>query len=491
MNHFTPIVLIVDDIVANRATLIEMLDSGGYEIAEADDGPTALLIAAKSPPDLVLLDVMMPGMNGFEVCRRIRAAASTAEVPIIMVTALDDQASRLTGIEAGADDFITKPFNAIELRARVRTITRLNRFRRMAELRQRFEWIVEQAGEGYVLVNAADEILYANPCARRWLSLPPKRGDGTGDGTFLAAVNRGNTFVVQPAELWRNWPNIPAETLALPRLLVRSETSQARAFFLEVSICEHSSGRLLRLCDVTHRLAERLDQRSFQLMVSHKLRTPLNGIVAPMELLAMQECVDDGDELSGLAAVVRDSTTRLVNAVVDVVKFTELSKCPAVGEGFALSEFAGLVQRVSNQLDLPHVMVAVPEDAQSARLACAPDAMEWVIFELLENAKKFHPQRTPEVQVMASLHCPGRMSLTVSDDGLTLPPEQLRRAGTPYFQGERDFTGEIPGMGLGLASVFTLVWQVGGSCCLSNQPIGPGVCVELQWPLVTEQKDYA
>ncbi len=127
------IILIVDDIAANRETLRELLDLPDYRVVEATDGPTALRMAVEIPPDLVLLDVMMPGMDGYEVCRRLRSDARLAAVPVIMITALDDQASRLAGIEAGADDFITKPFNSVELRARVRTITRLNRYRRLLE----------------------------------------------------------------------------------------------------------------------------------------------------------------------------------------------------------------------------------------------------------------------------------------------------------------------------------------------------------------------
>src|SRR5580658_9824636 len=129
----TPTILVVDDIEANRDTLRELLEDEDYHLIEAPDGPTALKLASEVTPDLVLLDVMMPGMNGFEVCRRMRADARLAEVPIIMVTALDDQASRLAGIEAGADDFVTKPFNRAELRARARTVTRLNRYRRLLE----------------------------------------------------------------------------------------------------------------------------------------------------------------------------------------------------------------------------------------------------------------------------------------------------------------------------------------------------------------------
>src|SRR5579862_8699951 len=126
-------ILVVDDIVANRETLCELLEAEDYRLFEAADGATALRLAAEAPPDLVLLDVMMPGMDGYEVCRRLRTDIRLAEVPVIIVTALDDQASLLAGIEAGADDFVTKPFNRAELRARVRSITRLNRYRRLLE----------------------------------------------------------------------------------------------------------------------------------------------------------------------------------------------------------------------------------------------------------------------------------------------------------------------------------------------------------------------
>ena len=164
------IILVVDDVAANRETLRELLDADKYRVIEAVDGPSALRLAAETPPDLVLLDVMMPGMDGYEVCRRLRADARLAAVPVIMVTALDDQASRLAGIEAGADDFITKPINRVELRARVRTITRLNRYRRLlaaqTELREserKFLSVFQNAAVGLVIAEAPEfRIVEAN-----------------------------------------------------------------------------------------------------------------------------------------------------------------------------------------------------------------------------------------------------------------------------------------------------------------------------------------
>lgn len=124
-------VLIVDDEEMSRDTLEALLTNEGYDLSFAAGGMEALEKAGEILPDLILLDVMMPGIDGFEVCRRLRSNAVMAEVPIILVTSLDDSDSRMTGIDAGADDFISKPFDRLELRSRVRTITRLNRYRRI------------------------------------------------------------------------------------------------------------------------------------------------------------------------------------------------------------------------------------------------------------------------------------------------------------------------------------------------------------------------
>ncbi len=124
-----PRVLIVDDEPSSRATIEAMLSSENYELYFAENGTEALVMAAEIRPDIILLDVMMPGMNGFEVCKKFRAMPYLTEIPIVLVTALDDQESRMAGIKAGADDFVTKPFDRHELRLRVQNLTRLNQYR--------------------------------------------------------------------------------------------------------------------------------------------------------------------------------------------------------------------------------------------------------------------------------------------------------------------------------------------------------------------------
>ena len=128
-------VLVVDDIEANVKLLEAKLSSEYFDVLTAYNGLTALEIAETELPDVILLDVMMPRMDGFEVCRQLKANRRTLDVPVVMVTALSDTANRLRGLEAGADDFLTKPVNDVALFARVRSLVRLKRM--MEELRVR------------------------------------------------------------------------------------------------------------------------------------------------------------------------------------------------------------------------------------------------------------------------------------------------------------------------------------------------------------------
>ena len=121
-------VLVVDDEEPNRALLQRLLSRDGYAVSAVADGESALASIAQRPPDVILLDVQLPGLNGFDVCRRIKQSERTRLTPVVMVTALNAVESRIDGITAGADDFLSKPFNAEELRARVGSLLRLKHY---------------------------------------------------------------------------------------------------------------------------------------------------------------------------------------------------------------------------------------------------------------------------------------------------------------------------------------------------------------------------
>jgi len=118
-------ILVVDDTPSNVKVLGEILGSAGYHVITARTGAEALKVMTADPPDLVLLDVVMTGMSGYEVCRQIRSHSATALLPVILVTVLDPRRERVAGIEAGADDFLSRPFNPPELLARVRSLLRI------------------------------------------------------------------------------------------------------------------------------------------------------------------------------------------------------------------------------------------------------------------------------------------------------------------------------------------------------------------------------
>ena len=125
MPNSTPKILAVDDNKQNLELLTRALSAAQYEVVTATDGPTALQVIDSGAVDLVLLDVMMPGMSGYEVCEKIRANDATRLLPVVMLTALHDVSHRIRGIAAGADDFLTKPFNREELLTRVKSLLRI------------------------------------------------------------------------------------------------------------------------------------------------------------------------------------------------------------------------------------------------------------------------------------------------------------------------------------------------------------------------------
>jgi PleD family two-component response regulator len=141
-----PKVLLVDDNTANLQVLRENLEGLGYKLLIAKNGKSALEIVRKARPDLILLDIMMPKISGFEVCKRLRANPGTSDIAILMITALDQPSDQDRAVEAGTDDFLTKPINRNELLLRVRSLLKSRHYKRELDRALAYIEAVERGG---------------------------------------------------------------------------------------------------------------------------------------------------------------------------------------------------------------------------------------------------------------------------------------------------------------------------------------------------------
>jgi two-component system cell cycle response regulator len=168
-------VLVVDDVATNRLLLRAKLSTAYYDVSVAESGAVALEIARREQPDMVMLDVMMPDMDGFAVCAALKADPLTAHIPVIMVTAIDTPEERVRGLEAGADDFLSKPFNDLALFARVRSLMRMKMMfdeLRLRDLTSRELGLTDYVTEQDIEVETGGPILVAPPseaAGRDWM----------------------------------------------------------------------------------------------------------------------------------------------------------------------------------------------------------------------------------------------------------------------------------------------------------------------------------
>lgn len=480
-----PVILIVDDEPSGQQVVESILQDQGYQMEFASNGKEALKKASELKPDLILLDIMMPEVDGLQVCQMLRGHKELAKTPIVMLTALSDRDIRIASMDAGADDFFTKPFDRAEMRARVRSITRLNKYRLLYERNLMFSWISERASDGYLLMQNGDEIVYANPRARFYLGMDMEAG-ASPVGSFMEIVRR--QYTPQPQEAWMNWPALSSTDLAEGRYLVRPESNTSHEFWLEVSVFEipkeDSGSRIIRLRDVTADILNRRNTRSFGEAITHKVRTPITHIISSLDLLARHASKLSPEEIAKLSETALMGARRLSDTLDRILKYSQLYTNVSGADGFGLSALEELSGRIASEIGLNSLSVKIQEELLKTQIVLPTQSVEVLLWELLGNSKKFHPSGNPNVKIDVFSDSSSRINFQFSDDGVSLSPKQLTTAWLPYYQGEKDFTGEMPGMGLGLSTVNAIVWGAGGSSRLTNRENGPGVVVRLTIPAV-------
>jgi two-component system cell cycle response regulator len=459
-----PTVLVVDDEPLNVELLKSILEPLQFDVRTAVNGAEALDSLARDPSDIVLLDVMMPVINGFEVCRRIRADRTLKGIPVILLTALHETTDRIMGIDAGCDEFVTKPFDKNEVVARIRTLLRLNFYRSQIDEKEKFENVMHRMNDGLVVCGPGMGIKRANQRARELL--------GTDDNSPLWLARLARDFRVgYYGDLRRD---LGSQDLEFD--VERPETGSARPLILSFSssLMKDPDGGVssvvIILHDVTEQRQERLRKESFLNLLSDKLRAPLAkglkdlaalpdpppAVDEVMDFLRKMEKIFDflsvsgSDRLSGLRPPVDMAGLRsLFNAAVDA------QPGKAVECEYRLEAGLGL--------------------------SMAKDALGILLKNLVENASKFTDQTVAKVTLSASREG-DKARVTVADNGHGLPGEERQAIFDAFYQVDRRGAGKAPGLGLGLAIVKRIVQSNQGEI-RAELPPGGGTSVTFTLPL--------
>jgi two-component system cell cycle sensor histidine kinase/response regulator CckA len=514
-------ILIVDDDPLARDQLALILAPEGYDIATAEGGQQALDAVERSPPDLILLDVMMPRVSGYQVAAKLKASSATKGIPIIMTTVLDDRGARMLGISAGAEDFISKPVDREELCVRVKHHLRLKAY---AEYRDKHSQLLE----GEVGARTADlkesESLYratfdAAPVgiihiARggRCLRVNARAGD-------LLRYTREDLQQREFRELM-DASALGAHAKALEelaggsvdRVLKELQLRRRDGTFVwarvQIAAYRDDNGQLqffiATIEDVTEqraleaqlRQASRLDAiGQLAAGVAHDFNNLLSVVLSYTDLIASDLAA--GDPAMSDLAEIKGAGMRAVALTRQLLAFSrqQVLQPRVVDLGETVLEMEKMLQRLLGaRFEL--VTILGPD---LGRILVDPGQLEQVIMNLVVNARDALPGagrvtvETSEVTLddaYAADHAgvtPGpHVMLAVSDAGTGIDKETQARMFEPFFT-----TKELgKGTGLGLATVFGIVRQSGGTIAVYSE-LGVGTTFKVYFPITLHAKRHA
>jgi signal transduction histidine kinase len=480
-------ILVVDDNADMREYLHRLLAST-WTVAVAVNGREALDLVARHPPDLIVTDVMMPEVDGLELLRRIRCDPATRGIPVIMLSARAGEESRLEGLAAGADDYVTKPFSARELVARVGTQLEVSRLRRETALQnERLRTLIEVAPAAIALVRGPDHVfeiandLYCRLVGRHDLLGRPGRevlpelvdqgiwdlfdqvrasGEPRIGCEFKAALNRLGTglfhegyfdFVLQPLKDARG---------ATDSILVHAVevTGQVRA--------RHAIDEARKAAESANRAKD-----EFLAMLGHELRNPLAPILTALQVMTLRGDAGAEKERAVIDRQVRH-VVRLVDDLLDVsriacgkieLKREHVELAPIVAKAIEMT--SPLVEQKHHALDVrvPSTGVAVYGD---------PTRLQQVVLNLLTNAAKYTEPRG-RISVAVSRHG-DVVELRIRDSGIGIEASMLPHVFDLFVQDRQALDRAQGGLGLGLAIVRNLVELHGGTVTVASDGRGHG-----------------
>ncbi|HJS93760.1 MAG TPA: ATP-binding protein [Solirubrobacteraceae bacterium] len=433
-------ILIADDNADMRGYLARLLRRY-WQVETAADGEAALAHARQSPPDLVLSDVMMPRLDGFELLRELRADARTSNIPVVLVSARAGAESAIEGLEAGADDYLVKPFSARELVARVRANLELARLRvetaqleAIAAERARAERVLMTLPEGVFTVDSAGAIDLWNPAAAHITGLPAEAVVGS-----------------------RVDETLPGWHAFAPRLNLRNGKPRTypfeldgREIWLSLVATPYADGTLYAFRDATE--TARLEQmrRDVITTVSHELRTPVTSIYGAAATLARSDAPLTESTREQLIGMLRAETERLSRIVNDLLTANSLAgddTRPPAGE----CDLEALVERVLERAkkrcpDNLQLRKRLPRGTDPAALD--EERLEQILDALLDNAIRYSPDGG-EIE-LAVERADETIRFSVRDTGIGIDARHHPHIGEKFYRADPEQQTGAAGLGLGL-----------------------------------------
>jgi two-component system sensor histidine kinase/response regulator len=500
--------LIVDDERHNRELLELMLAPEGYVLVSVDSGEDALTIVERQPPDLILLDIMMPRMDGYEVARRIKANPSRTNIPVIMVSALDDRNTRMLGLNAGAEEFITKPVDRAELSVRVRNLLRLKAY---GEYYDKYSQTLETEVGTRTAQLVDSERLYrstfdAAPVGivhvgldGRWLRINRRLCDLLG---YSCEALQSRTVqdlmraeeVAGEAESFRQ---MAAGTIDRHVVDARRYLKQDGSFVwvrVYMSVYRDADGRPQHFISVIEDITERLRAESelraaknaaetanrakseFLANMSHEIRTPMNGVIGMTALVLDTALTLEQNEY---LHIVKSSADALLTVINDILDFSRIEAGKLLLDPIdfsprdAISDSANSLAFKAHQKGLELIVDIAPTIPNTLR--GDPGRLRQVLVNLLGNAIKFTSQG--EVILRATIEASTEkdvvLHFAVADTGVGIPVARQKSVFDAFTQADGSITRTYGGTGLGLTISSQLVQLMGGRLWVESE-VGKG-----------------
>jgi signal transduction histidine kinase len=466
-------VLVVDDIAASRRAQCALVAELGHDAIGADSGAAALALVERQQPDLVLLDLLMPDMDGFEVTRRMRALTAARWLPVIVTSSLEGEEHFVHALENGADDYLARPVSAALLDAKLRHYARVLELQgRLAVLARRQRDILDNILDPVITLDERGGVVEFNRAA----AVLHDRG-----GAALAVGTACEALFGEP----------------LDALVQRRECTLQRAggtpFAAELGRSEWRDGEhrytTLVLRDLTERREVERMKDEFLATVSHELRTPLTSVLGGLSLLAGGAAGALPERAAPLVDVARRNGERLGRLVDDVLDLTKLEgdrlvlhlrpqdPWPLLQEAVAANQ--GYAQRLNVRL----LLERAPGDTPLPPLRLDADRFLQVMANLLSNAIKHSPAGEA---VRVSAHAEGgTVRVTVRDQGPGFDPRLRPRLFEKFAQADGTDRRAQGGTGLGLYITRMLVERMGGRV-RADDVVGAGASLSVVFPVARD-----